>query len=155
MTPAIELLQRKKIPFTVHEFGHDPTSSSYGEEAASKLNVPPQQVFKTLLTRLSDDRLAVALVPVSAMLDTKKLASVCDAKKAAMADRDAISRLTGYLPGAVSPLAQRQRLFTVIDEQAESLSVLYVSAGKRGVDICLSPTDLLTLTNGVYAAISK
>lgn len=155
MTPAIELLQRKKIPFTVHEFGHDPTSSSYGEEAASKLNVPPQQVFKTLLTRLSDDRLAVALVPVSAMLDTKKLASVCDAKKAAMADRDAISRLTGYLPGAVSPLAQRQRLFTVIDEQAESLSALYVSAGKRGVDICLSPTDLLTLTNGVYAAISK
>ncbi len=155
MTPAIKLLQRKKIPFTVHEFGHDPSASSYGEEAASKLNVPAEQVFKTLVAQLSDDRLAVALVPVSAMLDTKKLALVCSTKKAAMAERDAISRLTGYLPGAVSPLAQRQQLFTVIDEQAKAFTAMYVSAGKRGVDICLAPEDLLALTHGVYAAISK
>jgi len=154
MTPAIALLEKQNITFSVHDFGHETGSLDYGQEAARKLAVAPDIIFKTLVAQLANERMVIALVPVSRKLDTKKLAASFAVKKAWMAERQAISRLTGYLPGAVSPLAQRRPLPTIIDVSAQALDVLYISAGKRGVDICLAPTDLARLTAGSFADIS-
>ena len=155
MTPAIIVAKRAKIIHKVHEYLHDPSSESYGMEAAEKLGVPEVRVFKTLVVSLDGKDLAVGVVPVSSMLDMKLMAKAAGAKKASMAAKSDVERATGYVLGGVSPLAQKKRLKTYIDSSAGSHLTVFVSAGRRGLQIELSPNDLKALTNGVYAEISQ
>jgi len=155
MTPAINVAKKAKIIYQVHEYLHDPASEAYGMEAAEKLGVPEDRVFKTLVVSLDGKDLAVGVVPVSSMLDMKLMAKVAGAKKASMAEKSDVERATGYVLGGVSPLGQKKRLKTYIDSSAGSHPTVFVSAGRRGLQIELSPNDLKALTNGVYAEISQ
>jgi len=143
------------VAHRVHEYAHDPSSQSYGLEAAEKLGVPAEQVFKTLVVSLDGRELAVAVVPVAAMLSMKLIARAAGVKKAAMAEASAVERVTGYVLGGVSPLGQKKRLRTFIDHSAEGFATIYVSAGRRGLEIELSPGDLRQLTAGVFAEIAQ
>lgn len=155
MTPGIKIAKKNKIPHRVHEYTHDASSEAYGLEAADKLGVPAQQVFKTLVVNLDNRELAVGIIPVSNSLSMKLIAKAAGAKKASMADPADVERSTGYVLGGVSPLGQKKRLKTIIDSSAENYSTIYVSAGRRGLEIELSPEDLKKLTNGVFAEISR
>ncbi len=155
MTPAIELAKKHKIDFNIHEYRHDASSESYGLEAAEKLEVSPSQVYKTLVVSLDGGALAVGVLPVSSMLNLKYIAKACGAKKASMADKHEVARVTGYVLGGVSPLGQKKRLATVIDSSAKSLQTIYVSAGRRGLEIELNPSDLCRLLNASFADISQ
>lgn len=154
MTPAVNSAKRAKISFEIHEYEHDPASNSYGEEASTKLGVDADRVFKTLVVDLGGS-LAVAIVPVSTQLDLKALAKVLGSKKAAMADKSRVEKVTGYVLGGVSPLGQKKSLPTVLDSSARQFSTLFVSAGRRGLEIELSPTDLQQLTRATLAEIGK
>ena len=155
MTPGINVARQNKIVHRVHEYTHDASSESYGFEAADKLGVPGAQVFKTLVVALDSKELAVGVIPVSSMLSMKLIAKAAGAKKAAMADPADVERSTGYVLGGVSPLGQKKRLKTIIDSSAEKFATIYVSAGRRGLEIELSPMDLKKLTNGVFAEICQ
>lgn len=155
MTPGINIARQHKIVHRVHEYAHDASSESYGLEAAEKLGVPGEQVFKTLVVALDNKALAVGVIPVSSMLSMKLIAKVAGAKKAAMADPADVERTTGYVLGGVSPLGQKKRLKTIIDSSAEKFATIYVSAGRRGLEIELSPADLKKLTNGMFAGICQ
>lgn len=156
MTPAINCAKKAGIRFEVLEYHHDPASQSYGEEAAEKLGLSTAEVFKTLLVSLTGHRstLAVAVLPVSHSLSLKAIAKALGAKKADMADPALAERTTGYILGGISPLGQKKALPTVIDESARSLTTVHVSAGRRGLEIALSPDDLSGLTRGIFAAIT-
>lgn len=153
MTPAIDMAKKHKIDFKVHEYQHDANSDSYGLEAAQKLALPAEQVFKTLVVSLDNQKLAVAVVPVSSMLSMKLMAKAAGAKKAHMAEAIVVERSSGYVLGGVSPLGQKRRLSTVIDASAQQFEQIYVSAGKRGLDISLKPEDLQRLLNATFADI--
>lgn len=155
MTPAIVLAEKVGIDFQVVSYDHDPQATAYGLEAAAKLGVPAEQVFKTLVVKLDARQLAVAIVPVTGSLNLKHLAKALKAKKVAMAAGDEVQRSTGYILGGVSPLGQKKLLPTVLDTSAENLAQIYVSAGKRGLEITLAPKDLLTLTSGISASIAQ
>ena len=155
MTPGINIARQHKIVHRVHEYAHDASSESYGLEAAEKLGVPGEQVFKTLVVALDNKALAVGVIPVSSMLSMKLIAKATGAKKAAMADPADVERSTGYVLGGVSPLGQKKRLKTIIDSSAEKFATVYVSAGRRGLEIELSPVDLKKLTNGLFAEICQ
>ena len=155
MTPGINIAKKAKITYKIHEYSHDPSSESYGAEAAEKMGVPEERVFKTLVVSLDSKDLAVGVVPVSAMLNMKLIAKAAGAKKAGMAAASEVERSTGYVLGGVSPLGQKKRLKTIIDASAESFPTIYVSAGRRGLEIELSPNDLGNLTNGTFAAICQ
>jgi len=155
MTPGINAARKAKIAHKVHEYVHDPASESYGLEAAEKLSVPEARVFKTLVVSLDSRELAVGVIPVSSMLSMKRMAKAAGAKKAAMADRADVERSTGYVLGGVSPLGQKKRLKTIIDSSASQHPTIYVSAGRRGLEIELSPADLVRLVNGVLAEICQ
>lgn len=155
MTPAIIAAIKNRIPHTVHEYSHDQASESYGLEAAGKMGVPPQRVFKTLVVTLDNRELAVGVIPVSSMLSMKLIARSAGSKKAAMADKSAVERSTGYVLGGVSPLGQKRRLKTIIDSSAGNYPTIYVSAGRRGLEIELSPADLAQLTGGSMADICQ
>src|SRR5690554_6963378 len=131
MTPGILAAQRAKVAFTVHEYEHDPAAESYGNEAVEKTGANPDQVFKTLVVSLDGKDLAVAVVPVSAMLSLKLIARAAGAKKAAMADKQLVQRTTGYVLGGVSPLGQKKRLKTFIDDSAHNFETLFVSADRK------------------------
>ena len=149
MTPAVVAAQRAGIPFTLHEFEHDPAASSYGLEAAEKTGVDPARVFKTLVVA-QDGALSVAIVPVAGHLDLRALG-----KRAALAERAAAERATGYVLGGISPLGQRKRLATVVDESALGHETIFVSAGRRGLELELAPGDLVTLTDARVAAVAS
>ncbi|GLS28247.1 Cys-tRNA(Pro) deacylase [Marinibactrum halimedae] len=155
MTPAINEAKRKKIHHVIHDYEHDTNAQSYGEEAVEKLGVSSDQVFKTLVVSLSgaSSKLAVAVVPVSAHLNLKLMAKACGAKKTTMADPREVERATGYVLGGVSPLGQKKRLPTVVDKSAQQYTTMYVSAGRRGLEIELSPSDLQQITQGIFAPI--
>lgn len=155
MTPAIKLAEKRGITFTVKSYEHDPNCSSYGLEAAEKLNIDPAQIFKTLVVKLDSGKLAVGIVPVTGSLNLKNIAKALGAKKAAMAPADEVQRSSGYVLGGVSPLGQKKRLPTVLDASAAEFAEIHVSAGKRGLEIALSPNDLLALTAGQLAAIDQ
>jgi len=155
MTPGISVARKNKITHKVHEYDHDSSSESYGLEAAEKLGVPVARVFKTLVVSLDNKELAVGVIPVSSMLSMKLIAKAAGAKKAAMADKPDVERSTGYVLGGVSPLGQKKRLKTIIDSSAKNYSTIYVSAGRRGLEIELSPDDLTKLTSGALAAICQ
>jgi Cys-tRNA(Pro)/Cys-tRNA(Cys) deacylase len=154
MTPAVVALQRAKVAFAVREYEHDPAAQSYGMEAAEKLGLDPAAVFKTLVASV-DGKLTVAIVPVARSLDLKALAAAAGGKRAAMADIGEAERATGYVAGGISPLGQRKRLPTVIDESAMVLERMYVSGGRRGLDIELAPSDLRALTQAKVAPIAR
>ncbi|MFD4244468.1 Cys-tRNA(Pro) deacylase [Streptomyces sp. NPDC058525] len=153
-TPAIAALTAAGVAFTTHAYEHDPSHPSYGEEAAQALGVSPAQVFKTLVADV-DGVLTVAVVPVSGSLDLKALAAAVGGKRAAMADPAAAERTTGYVRGGISPLGQRRALRTVLDASASAHATICCSAGRRGLEIELSPTDLTTLTNATVAPIAR
>ncbi len=155
MTPAITAAKRAKIVHTVHEYNHDPSSLSYGEEAAGKMGVPANRVFKTLVVQLDSNQLAVGVVPVSAKLNLKRMAKAAGAKKAVMAAPADVERSTGYVLGGVSPLGQKKRLQTILDSSIKNFPTIYVSAGRRGLEIELSPDDLISLVGGVITDICQ
>ncbi|MDP2636765.1 MULTISPECIES: Cys-tRNA(Pro) deacylase [unclassified Pseudoalteromonas] len=151
MTPAITLLEQKRINFTVLSYEHDSTAAQFGLEAVEKLALNAEQVFKTLVLETSDNKLVVAITPVSQQVNLKQLAKACGAKKAAMAEPNKVAASTGYILGGVSPLGQKKRLETYIHQSAEKYNTIYVSAGKRGLEIALCPMDLQTLTQASFA----
>lgn len=153
-TPATIALTRAEVPFTLHAYEHDPSAPSYGLEAAQILDLPPDQVLKTLLVDTGAG-LAVGIVPVAAHLDLKAMALAVGTKWVAMADAAVAERVTGYVVGGISPIGQRRRLPTVVDASARTYGTVYVSGGRRGLDVGLAPADLLTLTGGDYAAIAR
>lgn len=154
MTPAINDLKKRKIAFTLHKYIHGPAHQSYGLEAAEKLNLDPERVLKTLVVQLDTDELGVAIVPVTRQLNMKALAKFFGVKKIFMAEATLVEKSTGYVLGGVSPLAQKKRLKTVLDSSAEKYQTIFVSGGRRGLEIELEPTDLLRLTGAATAAVS-
>ncbi|WP_406305567.1 Cys-tRNA(Pro) deacylase [Streptomyces sp. NBC_00885] len=153
-TPATVALAAAGTAFTVHAYDHDPASASYGDEAAEALGIRPDRVFKTLVADV-DGELTVAIVPVAGQLDLKALAAAVGAKRATMADPAAAERTTGYVRGGISPLGQRKRLRTVLDASASDHATICVSAGRRGLEVELSPSDLASLTGAVLAPIGR
>lgn len=154
MTPAINAAKKAKISIVVREYAHDPACASYGLEAAEKLGVDPERVFKTLVADLGGE-LVVVVIPVEAMLSLKLLAKAAGAKKAAMADKSLVERTTGYVLGGVSPLGQKKRLRTFIDASAGDHSTILVSGGRRGLDIEIDPQDLARMTGGSFAPLAQ
>ncbi len=155
MTPGITAVKKAKIAHEIHEYDHDAASESYGLEAAEKLGVPAERVFKTLVVSLDGRELAVAVVPVRAMLSMKRMANAADAKKASMAEKTDVERSTGYVLGGVSPLGQKRRLRTILDSSARDYATIYVSAGRRGLEIELNPDDLARQVDGTFAEIAR
>jgi Cys-tRNA(Pro)/Cys-tRNA(Cys) deacylase len=157
MTTAIKTAEKAKITFNVHEYTHDPNADSYGQEAAAALGVDATRVFKTLLVSLQGGTapLAVGIVPVESQLDLKAFAAVAGAKKASMADPKQAERVTGYIVGGISPLGQKKRLPTIIDTSATEFDTVYVSAGRRGLEIELAPNDLQALCTATLANIKR
>lgn len=153
MTPAINSARKAKIAYTVHEYDHDASAESYGHEAAEKLGIDPERVFKTLVVTDSSN-LFVGVVPVSMQLNLKLMARAVGVKKVSMADAKKVETTTGYVLGGVSPIAQKKRLKTVIDSSAQDFETINVSAGKRGLEIELSANDLQQLTSAQFAEIS-
>jgi Cys-tRNA(Pro)/Cys-tRNA(Cys) deacylase len=153
-TPAIAALTRAGIPHTVHPYEHDPRAASYGLEAAQALGVAPERVLKTLVAAV-DRGLAVGVVPVSGQLDLKALARALGAARASMAEVADAERATGYVAGGISPLGQRRPHPTVVDESALGLPTVFVSAGRRGLDIEIAPADLVRATGAITAAIGR
>jgi Cys-tRNA(Pro)/Cys-tRNA(Cys) deacylase len=153
-TPATVALEKAGIAFTRHRYEHDPAASSYGLEAAEALGLDPAAVFKTLLAEV-DGGLAVGVVPVTGQLDLKALATALGAKRAAMADPAVAERTTGYVVGGISPIGQKRRLPTVLDVSALDLPTVYVSGGKRGLDLGLDPRDLVRLLEAQVAPVGR
>ena len=153
-TPATVALTKAKVEFTTHAYEHDPAAKSFGLEAAEALGLAPEQVFKTLLVEV-DGKLTVGVVPVDKQLDLKAIAAAAGGKKAVMADPAAAERTTGYVVGGISPIGQKRPLPTVVDSTATDHPTVYVSGGRRGLDIGLSPTALITVTKARTAAIAR
>lgn len=157
MTPAIKAAEKAKIAFTVHEYEHDPDVDSYGLEAATALGIDETRVFKTLLVNLQGGSapLAVGIVPVGSQLDLKAIAATAGAKKAGMADPKQAERVTGYVVGGISPLGQKKQLLTIIDESVMQFDTVFVSAGRRGLEMELAPADLTALCKATIAKIKR
>jgi Cys-tRNA(Pro)/Cys-tRNA(Cys) deacylase len=152
-TPATALLVRERVPHTLHPYEHDPRSTSYGLEAAAALGVPPGQLFKTLVVSV-DGTLAVGVVPVAGSLDLKAIAAALGGKRAALAEPAAAERATGYVTGGISPLGHRSRLPVVVDSSAADWETVYVSAGRRGLQMALAPADLVRAAGATLAPIA-
>lgn len=154
-TPATVFLEDHGIAYASHPYDHDPAAASFGLEAAEKLGIDPDLVFKTLMARLDDDRgeLVVAIVPVAGQLDLKALARAAGAKRARMAVVADAERSSGYVAGGISPFGQKRQLRTFIDETAEICDEIYVSGGQRGLDISLAPADLISALAATVAPI--
>jgi Cys-tRNA(Pro)/Cys-tRNA(Cys) deacylase len=154
-TPAITQLDRLGIGYRVHEYAHDPSETAFGDEAARSLgDVEPDRVFKTLVVSIADE-LVVAVVPVPTTLDLKALAAEVGAKRADLADPKAAERSSGYVVGAISPIGQKRRLRTLVDESALAFETVFCSAGRRGLEVELAPTDLVRATTAQVAAIAR
>lgn len=157
-TPATKAADKAKISYKLHEYVHDPAVDSYGLEAAEALQTDPRRVHKTLVAsveRQGRNELCVAIVPVDTSLDLKALASAVDGKRAEMADVSLVEKTTGYVRGGISPLGQRKVLRTVLDSDALGYETIFVSAGRRGLDIELSPHDLVKAIPATTAPIAK
>ncbi|WP_020589992.1 Cys-tRNA(Pro) deacylase [Desulfobacter curvatus] len=155
MTPAINTAKKAKVDFKIHEYSHDPRADSYGQEAAEKLGVNSDQVFKTLVVLMNGKDLGVAVLPVSRQLNLKLFAKAMGVKKAAMADKKLVEKTTGYILGGVSPIGQKKTLSTVVHDTAKNFKTIFVSAGKRGLDMELAPDNLVKLTRGKFDRICE
>ena len=158
-TPAVLALEKAGVDFTVRTFEHDPSVEDYGDEAAAALDMPPQQICKTLLVDLDggahDGHRGVVVVPVTRMLDLKGVAAAFGAKKATMADPKAAERSTGYVVGGISPLGQKKQLVTALDDEVATEGTLLVSGGRRGFDVQLAPADLVAVLDATVAPVSR
>lgn len=154
MTPAVKLMTSTSIAFRLCEYDHGRANSNFGLEAADLLGLDPDQVFKTLIVLAGEEEMC-AVVPVSGQLSLKLFAQAVGAKRTEMCPPDRAERSTGYLVGGISPIAQRRRLTTVIDETAQSYDEIYVSGGRRGLDIAVGPNDLAFLTDATFADIAS
>jgi Cys-tRNA(Pro)/Cys-tRNA(Cys) deacylase len=155
VTPAIRIAEAAGVPFETREYTVRPDTESYGLEAAQALGLPPEQVFKTLVTKVDGRSLALGLVPVHRSLDLKAFAAAVGGRRAELAPVIEAERATGYVAGGISPLGQRKALPTVVDASIEALEWVCVSAGRRGLQIRLRPNDLLALTKATTAAIAR
>lgn len=155
MTPAIKLAKQRGLDYLLHEYVHDNNAASYGLEAAEKLGVATAQIFKTLVVITETGALAVAIVPVDSSLNFKKMAKALSCKKVQMADPKQVARSTGYVLGGVSPLGQKKRLPTVLDSSAKAQLTIYVSAGRRGLEMQLPPTQLATTLDAQFSDIAE
>lgn len=153
-TPAIGVLTRAKIAFTLHPYEHDPRAAAYGDEAAAALGVDPARIFKTLIARVDGVGLVCAVVPVAGHLDLKALAGAFGAKRAVMAEPAAAARSTGYVVGGIAPLGQRSRIPVVVDASAAGFGTVFVSAGRRGLQVELAPADLVAAAEAKLAPIA-
>ncbi|GAA3759389.1 Cys-tRNA(Pro) deacylase [Micromonospora maritima] len=152
-TPATALLAKRRIAHSTHPYDVSPDAPNYGALVAAALGVPPERVFKSLVTEV-DGALTVAVVPVTGELDLKALAAAVGGKRAGLAERAVAERATGYVRGGISPLGQRRRLPTVVDASASAFPTVYVSAGRRGLQVQLAPGDLVALTGARTAPIA-
>jgi Cys-tRNA(Pro)/Cys-tRNA(Cys) deacylase len=153
-TPAIVALTRAKIPHTLHPYQHDANATAFGDEAVAALGLDAARVFKTLVAEVDGARLAVGVVPVAGHLNLKALAAAVGGKKAAMATVSDAERSSGYVHGGISPLGQRRALPTVIDSSAQEFETIFVSAGKRGLQVELAPADLALAARASFADIA-
>jgi Cys-tRNA(Pro)/Cys-tRNA(Cys) deacylase len=153
MTPATKLLKKQKIDFTIHEYSHDKNTASYGLEASEKMGVSSDLVFKTLVVELEEGLIIIAILPVAEKLNMKLVAKNFSAKKAKMANKENVFRTTGYVMGGVSPLGQKKLLKTIIHSSAFKCEKIFVSAGKRGLEVQLNPIDLEKLLTAKRADI--
>ena len=154
MTPAVAELDAAGIGHRVLEYQHDPAASSFGLEVADALDLAAEQVFKTLLVELPDDTFAVGIVPAVSRLDLKALARAAGAKRATMARVSDAERITGYVAGGISPFGQKRRLRTFVDELIEVFEEIYVSGGRRGLELAVAPADLITVLSATVAPIA-
>ena len=154
MTPAINLLKKNKCNFKIHKYEHDSTCTDFGNEAVEKLGLNANQVYKTLLVELTPKELAVCILPVANQLSLKDVSSAFGVKKAVMANKEEAQKVTGYLLGGISPLGQKKRLRTVIHSNAKGYETIFVSGGKRGLDIEVIPSDLVKLLNAKYYEVT-
>lgn len=155
MTPATSALSAAGIEFRVVEYDHDPTNSDFGAEAVAGTGVDGSQVFKTLLAELPDGEIVVAVVPVVCLLDLKGLARAAGAKRAIMADPTLAERRTGYVVGGISPFGQRQRHRTFVDESAELYDEVYVSGGRRGLEVVVAPSTFSSVLDAGFADLTS
>ena len=151
MTPAIALLEKQKIKFEILSYEHDANNGHYGLEAVEKLNLNSDQVFKTLVLETHEGELIVAITPVSQQVNLKQLAKVAKTKKMALAAPQKVNVSTGYILGGVSPIGQKKRLKTYIHSSASEFEIIYVSAGKRGLELKLAIDDVAELTKATFA----
>jgi len=155
MTPAIQQLKRHKISYQLHQYQHDANAAAYGLEVVEKLQLNAEQVFKTLVVCTDCQQLAVALVPVNKQLNLKRIAKTLSVKKVKMAEVKQVENSTGYILGGVSPLGQKKSLRTIIDDSAQDFDLVYISGGKRGLEVALCPNDLATLSRANFSAITN
>ena len=155
MTPGINTAKRAKIFYRVHEYDHDSSSHSYGAEAAEKMGVAEERIFKTLVISVGPKDLIVGVVPVASSLHMKRMAKAVGAKKAGMAEPSDVEKSTGYVLGGVSPLGQKRKLVTIIDSSAQKYPTIFVSAGRRGLELEVKPDDLMKLTHATFVDICR
>lgn len=154
MTPATKQLTRLKIAFDLLQYQHETNASSYGDEVVEKLKLNAEQVFKTLVVNYDGDKLAVAIVPVNVKLNLKAIAKTLKTKKVQMAAAQKVEASTGYILGGVSPIGQKKKLTTIIDDSAQQFDKIYVSGGRRGLEVALSPIDLAKVCQAEFSTIS-
>ncbi|MCT7908535.1 Cys-tRNA(Pro) deacylase [Arcobacter lacus] len=154
MTPAINLLKKNKCDFKIHKYEHDSDCTNFGDEAVEKLGLDANQVYKTLLVELTPKELVVCVLPVANQLNLKEVATIFGVKKAEMASKDEAQKVTGYLLGGISPLGQKKLLRTVLDESTKSFETIFISGGKRGLDIEVKPKDLEVLLKAKIGKIT-
>lgn len=155
MTPAIRLLEAGRVAHQLHRYDHDPRAVSFGDEAAAKLGVTPDRMFKTLVAAVDGETLVMAILPVSAKLDLKKLAAVAGSKRAELAEPKSAEKATGYVVGGISPLGGRRLLPAYLDEAAVLFDTIFVSAGQRGLQIEIAPADLQAVTGATLTFLAK
>lgn len=153
MTPAVTALHKAGLPFLIHEYDHDPSNTRYGDEAAEKMGVSASRIFKTLVIELDNGNLAVTLLPVNLSLNLKAAARSLQAKKAQLAKPEQVERSSGYVLGGVSPIGQKKAIQTVIDNSAQEFTTIFVSGGKRGLEIELEPQHLCQVTHAHYESL--
>lgn len=154
MTPAINLLKKNKCDFKIYKYEHDSDCTNFGDEAVEKLGLDANQVYKTLLVELTPKELVVCVLPVANQLSLKEVATIFGVKKAEMASKDEAQKVTGYLLGGISPLGQKKLLRTVLDESTKSFETIFISGGKRGLDIEVKPKDLEVLLKAKIGKIT-
>lgn len=156
MTPGIKALERRGIAHTLHRYQvSESDERTYGEAVAAALGAEPATVFKTLVAQLTGGELVVAVVPVTGALDLRRLAAVAEAKSAAMAEPSLAEKATGYVTGGISPFGQRKRLRTFVDSSAQRYETVYVSAGRRGLQVQVTPRDLVLVTGATVAELGR
>lgn len=154
MTPAVQQLKKQAIKFKLHHYKHDPCEQNYGEEAAQKLNIPTEQIFKTLIVQTENATLAIAIIPVNKQLNLKAMAKALNCKKVYLADAKLVEKSTGYILGGVSPIAQKKPLTTLLDNSALNFNTIFISGGKRGLEIEIAPPDLIKVVAGKIALLA-